>query len=167
MSQETHDVVPELFASGSATGRNLSVITPNAKGAMFALPRASAEAMPEEMAQADFHGAPIVRIESHMLFPPDLNRVALEKEQVDFAHRLRNRIPAFGGWDVPRSPDGQLNVPGREWPVFLMEFGPLLCEDCPAAFASLISPDSDLDAVAIEPPIRTSNLKLHAFCPCF
>ncbi|MCP4687970.1 MAG: adenosine kinase, partial [Desulfobacterales bacterium] len=74
---ESHGVDPALFQSESATGRVLSVITPDAQRTMFTFLGASAEARPEEMARANFQDAAIVHIEGYLLFNPDLIRSAL------------------------------------------------------------------------------------------
>lgn len=75
---ESNGVQPALFQSDSATGRVLSVITPDAQRTMFTYLGASAEALPEEMARADFEDAAIVHIEGYLLFNPDLIRSALK-----------------------------------------------------------------------------------------
>lgn len=66
------NVEPLLYASDSPTGRVLSIITPDAQRSMLTYLGASAEARPEEMAEACFQDAVIVHIEGYLLFNQDL-----------------------------------------------------------------------------------------------
>jgi sugar/nucleoside kinase (ribokinase family) len=71
------NVEPALFRSESATGRVLSIITPDAQRSMFTHLGASAEAQPEEIRDHFFENAAIVHIEGYLLFNPKLIRAVL------------------------------------------------------------------------------------------
>jgi sugar/nucleoside kinase (ribokinase family) len=67
-----HNVEPFLLESDAPTGRVLSIITPDAQRSMLTYLGASAEARPEEMAEACFQDAAIVHIEGYLLFNQEL-----------------------------------------------------------------------------------------------
>jgi len=70
-------VEPVLFKSPSATGRVLSVITPDAQRSMLTCLGASSEMLPEEIKPSFFEDCAIVHIEGYLLFNPDLLMAAL------------------------------------------------------------------------------------------
>ncbi len=72
-----NNVEPRLSISESPTGRVLSIITPDAQRSMFTFLGASAEAKPEEYAQAVFEGASIVHVEGYLLFNQQLIETVL------------------------------------------------------------------------------------------
>jgi sugar/nucleoside kinase (ribokinase family) len=72
-----NNVEPRLFVSPSATGRVLSIITPDAQRSMFTFLGASAETKPEEILAEQFKGAALVHIEGYLLFNETLIRAAL------------------------------------------------------------------------------------------
>jgi sugar/nucleoside kinase (ribokinase family) len=73
-----NNVEPRLFVSPSATGRVLSIITPDAQRSMFTFLGASAETKPEELLEEQFKGAALVHIEGYLLLNEILIRAALE-----------------------------------------------------------------------------------------
>jgi sugar/nucleoside kinase (ribokinase family) len=72
-----NNVEPRLFVSPSATGRVLSIITPDAQRSMFTFLGASSETKPEELLAEHFKGAALVHIEGYLLFNEALIRAAL------------------------------------------------------------------------------------------
>jgi len=72
-----NNVEPQLLVSPSATGRVLSVITPDAQRSMFTYLGASSETRPDELLGAYFSGASLVHIEGSLLFNESLIRAAL------------------------------------------------------------------------------------------
>jgi sugar/nucleoside kinase (ribokinase family) len=70
-------VEPCLMTSGLATGRVLSIITPDAQRTMLTYLGASADTRPEEITAACFHDCAIVHMEGYLLFNPDLMTAAL------------------------------------------------------------------------------------------
>lgn len=77
--QELSDnqVEPVLFESPTATGRVLSVITPDAQRSMFTYLGASAELSPEDVAAGCFADAAIVHVEGYLLFNRELMAAVL------------------------------------------------------------------------------------------
>jgi sugar/nucleoside kinase (ribokinase family) len=73
-----NNVDPVLFVSPSATGRVLSIITPDAQRTMFTFLGASSETKPEELLAKHFAGAALVHIEGYLLFNESLIRAALK-----------------------------------------------------------------------------------------
>ncbi len=73
-----NNVNPQLFKSGTATGRVLSLITPDAQRSMFTSLGASAEMLPSEIDADCFRNAAIVLIEGYLLFNTDLMMAALK-----------------------------------------------------------------------------------------
>ncbi len=73
-----NNVIPKLFKSGTATGRVLSLITPDAQRSMFTCLGASAEMLPSEIVADCFSNAAIVLIEGYLLFNKDLMMSALK-----------------------------------------------------------------------------------------
>jgi sugar/nucleoside kinase (ribokinase family) len=73
-----NNVEPVLFTSPSATGRVLSIITPDAQRSMFTFLGASSETKPEELLAQQFNGAALVHIEGYLLFNEALIRAALK-----------------------------------------------------------------------------------------
>jgi sugar/nucleoside kinase (ribokinase family) len=71
-------VEPHLFSSDDATGRVLSIITPDAQRSMFTHLGASAGMLPEEVSVKNFEGATIAVMEAYLLFNPDLIMSALK-----------------------------------------------------------------------------------------
>ena len=71
-----NNVDPRLFRSATATGRVLSIITPDAQRSMFTFLGAAAETRPEEIGEDLFENAAVVHIEGYILFNPDLMRKA-------------------------------------------------------------------------------------------
>ncbi len=104
---EAHGVEPALFQSDSATGRVLSVITPDAQRTMFTFLGASAEAQPEEMARANFQDAAVVHIEGYLLFNPDLIRSALKTAKASGA-RISLDLASFNVVEESREILGEL-----------------------------------------------------------
>jgi sugar/nucleoside kinase (ribokinase family) len=72
-----NNVDPRLFRSATATGRVLSIITPDAQRSMFTFLGAAAETRPEEIGEEVFENAAVVHIEGYILFNPDLMRKAV------------------------------------------------------------------------------------------
>lgn len=73
-----NNVEPKLLVSPSATGRVLSIITPDAQRSMFTFLGASSEAKPEELLAGYFSDAALVHIEGYLLFNESLIRAALK-----------------------------------------------------------------------------------------
>jgi sugar/nucleoside kinase (ribokinase family) len=73
----SNNVDPRLFRSDTATGRVLSIITPDAQRSMFTFLGASAETRPEDIGEELFENAAVVHIEGYILFNPDLMRKAM------------------------------------------------------------------------------------------
>ncbi len=71
-------VEPVLFNSSTATGRVLSVITPDAQRSMFTYLGASAEMHPDEVSLDCFSDAAIVHVEGYLLFNRDLMMTVLK-----------------------------------------------------------------------------------------
>jgi sugar/nucleoside kinase (ribokinase family) len=67
-----NNVDPRLFRSATATGRVLSIITPDAQRSMFTFLGAAAETRPEEIGEDLFKNAAVVHIEGYILFNPDV-----------------------------------------------------------------------------------------------
>jgi len=72
-----NNVDPRLFRSATATGRVLSIITPDGERSMFTFLGAAAETRPEEIGEDVFENAAVVHIEGYILFNPDLMRKAV------------------------------------------------------------------------------------------
>lgn len=72
-----NNVDPRLFRSATATGRVLSIITPDAQRSMFTFLGAAAETRPEDISKDVFENAAVVHIEGYILFNPDLMRKAV------------------------------------------------------------------------------------------
>lgn len=70
-------VEPVLFDSPTATGRVLSVITPDAQRSMFTYLGASAELAPEDVEKNCFTDAAIVHVEGYLLFNRELMTAVL------------------------------------------------------------------------------------------
>jgi sugar/nucleoside kinase (ribokinase family) len=70
-------VEPRLFVSPSATGRVLSIVTPDAQRSMFTFLGASSETRPDEFGPEDFSDAAIVHLEGYLLFNRGLLLAAL------------------------------------------------------------------------------------------
>jgi sugar/nucleoside kinase (ribokinase family) len=73
-----NQVEPVLFDSPTATGRVLSVITPDAQRSMFTYLGASAELAPEDVATDCFTDAAIVHVEGYLLFNRELMTAVLQ-----------------------------------------------------------------------------------------
>jgi sugar/nucleoside kinase (ribokinase family) len=73
-----NNVEPKLAVSPSATGRVLSIITPDAQRSMFTFLGASGETKPEELLAGQFKDAALVHIEGYLLFNEKLIRAALD-----------------------------------------------------------------------------------------
>lgn len=73
-----NQVEPVLFDSPTATGRVLSVITPDAQRSMFTYLGASAELAPEDVATDCFMDAAIVHVEGYLLFNRELMAAVLQ-----------------------------------------------------------------------------------------
>jgi len=69
-----NNVDPRLFRSATATGRVLSIITPDGERSMLTFLGAAAETRPEDMGEELFENAAVVHIEGYILFNPDLMR---------------------------------------------------------------------------------------------
>jgi sugar/nucleoside kinase (ribokinase family) len=72
-----NNLEPRLLRSETATGRVLSIITPDAQRSMFTFLGAAAETRPEEIGEDLFENAAVVHIEGYILFNPDLMRKAV------------------------------------------------------------------------------------------
>jgi sugar/nucleoside kinase (ribokinase family) len=72
-----NNVDPRLFRSETATGRVLSIITPDGERSMFTFLGAAAETRPEDISEDLFENAAVVHIEGYILFNPDLMRKAV------------------------------------------------------------------------------------------
>ena len=70
-------VEPVLGVSPSATGRVLSIITPDAQRSMLTCLGASSEMLPEEIKQSFFEDCAVAHIEGYLLFNPALLMSAL------------------------------------------------------------------------------------------
>lgn len=73
-----NNVSPMLFKSDTATGRVLSLITPDAQRSMFTCLGASAEMQASEVDEKCFTDAAIVVIEGYLLFNTDLMMASLK-----------------------------------------------------------------------------------------
>jgi sugar/nucleoside kinase (ribokinase family) len=73
-----HNVEPRLSHSTTATGRVLSIITPDAQRSMFTFLGASSETKPEELLEEYFTDAALVHIEGYLLFNETLILAALK-----------------------------------------------------------------------------------------
>ena len=73
----SNNVEIRLFRSDTATGRVLSIITPDAQRSMFTFLGAAAETRPEDIGEDLFENAAVVHIEGYILFNPDLMRKAV------------------------------------------------------------------------------------------
>jgi sugar/nucleoside kinase (ribokinase family) len=71
-------VEPVLFLSPAATGRVLSIITPDAQRSMLTCLGASADIKPEEIAPSHFDGCAVAHVEGYLLFNPDLFRAVIK-----------------------------------------------------------------------------------------
>jgi len=71
-------VEPVLFLSPAATGRVLSIITPDAQRSMLTYLGASADIKPEEIVPAHFDGCAVAHVEGYLLFNPDLFRAVIK-----------------------------------------------------------------------------------------
>ncbi len=70
-------VEPALLRSASATGRVLSIITPDAQRSMLTFLGAASELLPSEVTPRSFEGAALVHLEGYLLFKPELMLAAL------------------------------------------------------------------------------------------
>ncbi len=73
-----NNVEPRLLVSPSATGRVLSIVTPDAQRSMFTFLGASSETKPEEVLADYFADAALVHVEGYLLFNESLIRAALK-----------------------------------------------------------------------------------------
>jgi len=71
-------VEPVLLLSPAATGRVLSIITPDAQRSMLTCLGASSEIKPEEITPAHFDGCAVAHVEGYLLFNPDLFRAVIK-----------------------------------------------------------------------------------------
>ncbi|MDR2577727.1 MAG: adenosine kinase [Chitinispirillales bacterium] len=71
-------VEPILLTSQTATGRVLSIITPDAQRSMLTYLGASAEILPDEIKGSYFEDCAIVHLEGYLMFNPDLMMAALK-----------------------------------------------------------------------------------------
>ncbi|MDR3012804.1 MAG: adenosine kinase [Chitinispirillales bacterium] len=71
-------VDPVLLTSPTATGRVLSIITPDAQRSMLTYLGASAEIQPDEIKASYFEDCAVVHIEGYLLFNPDVMMAALK-----------------------------------------------------------------------------------------
>jgi len=71
-------VEPVLLLSQTATGRVLSIITPDAQRSMLTCLGASSEITPEEIVPSHFDGCAIAHLEGYLLFNPDLFRAVIK-----------------------------------------------------------------------------------------
>jgi sugar/nucleoside kinase (ribokinase family) len=71
------NVEPVLSTSDSATGRVLSIITPDAQRSMLTFLGAASELRPDEVTPQCLEGAALVHIEGYLLFDESLMRAAL------------------------------------------------------------------------------------------
>jgi len=71
-------VEPVLLLSPTATGRVLSIITPDAQRSMLTCLGASAEIKPEEVVPSHFAGCAVAHVEGYLLFNPDLFRAVIK-----------------------------------------------------------------------------------------
>ncbi|MCG8470526.1 MAG: adenosine kinase [Desulfobacterales bacterium] len=70
-------VKPQLISSDTATGRVLSIITPDAQRSMFTYLGAASELSPSEVSAEQFEGAAVVLIEGYLLFNTELMMATL------------------------------------------------------------------------------------------
>ncbi len=70
-----------LFESPTATGRVLSIITPDAQRSMLTCLGAASETRPAEITPACFENGAVVHIEGFLLFNPDLMQAVLTSAQ--------------------------------------------------------------------------------------
>jgi sugar/nucleoside kinase (ribokinase family) len=77
-SLEKHNVDPILFTSKTATGRVLSIITPDSQRSMFTYLGAASEMTPGEVLPKYFEDAALVHIEGYLLFNEALLLAALK-----------------------------------------------------------------------------------------
>lgn len=77
-SLKSFNVEPILSTSQTATGRVLSVITPDAQRSMFTFLGAASQSTPDELTIEKFKNAAIVHIEGYLLFNEDLIFAALK-----------------------------------------------------------------------------------------
>jgi sugar/nucleoside kinase (ribokinase family) len=82
--QNSH-VDPFLMTSPSATGRVLSIVTPDAQRSMFTYLGAASELLPGEIARCSFLDAAVVHIEGYLLFNKNLMHKALRRAKEDGA----------------------------------------------------------------------------------
>lgn len=75
---DNQSVEPLLFNSATATGRVLSIITPDAQRSMLTYLGASSEIQPRDISPACFENAAIVHIEGYLLFNRDLTISVLQ-----------------------------------------------------------------------------------------
>jgi sugar/nucleoside kinase (ribokinase family) len=78
---ERRNVSPYLFDSETATGRVLSIITPDAERSMFTFLGASAEIQPSEIQSDCFKEAAVVHVEGYLLFNRELMEAVLSAAQ--------------------------------------------------------------------------------------
>jgi sugar/nucleoside kinase (ribokinase family) len=71
-------VEPVLLLSPTATGRVLSIITPDAQRSMLTYLGASAEIKPEEIVPAHFDDCAVAHVEGYLLFNPDLFKTVIK-----------------------------------------------------------------------------------------
>lgn len=74
-----HQVEPFLFQAMTATGRVLSIITPDAERTMLTFLGAAAEMSPEEVRGGCFKDAAVVHVEGYLLYNRELLMTALEE----------------------------------------------------------------------------------------
>jgi sugar/nucleoside kinase (ribokinase family) len=71
-------VEPVLLLSPTATGRVLSIITPNAQRSMLTYLGASADIKPENIIPSHFDGCAVAHVEGYLLFNPDIFRAVIK-----------------------------------------------------------------------------------------
>ncbi len=74
-----HNVEPFLFKSRTATGRVLSIITPDAQRTFLTFLGAAAEMSPEEVRSGCFKGAAVVHVEGYLLYNRELIMTVLNE----------------------------------------------------------------------------------------
>ena len=71
-------VAPKLLRSSTATGKALSLVTPDAQRSMFTFLGAASEMQPNELLQCEFQDAAIIHVEGYLLFNKDLILAGLD-----------------------------------------------------------------------------------------
>jgi sugar/nucleoside kinase (ribokinase family) len=143
-------VDPVLLTSPSATGRVLSIVTPDAQRSMLTCLGASSEILPEEIKEAYFNDCAIVHIEGYLLFNPQVFKAALNAAR-NAGARISLDLASYTVVESSREPLDEA-VSGKYVDILIAN------EDEAAAFTGLKNEDAAAGALGEKAPLAVMKL---------